>query len=101
MNRYNFTKSDLTGNMTFLNRLGGDRVIPVVLDWAIWNGTCPSAPKGDNNENLSDGACASTQSYCVNASNGEHGYFCRCSKGYTGNPYIKNGCKSMYTSLLI
>ncbi|XP_044318249.1 wall-associated receptor kinase 2-like [Triticum aestivum] len=80
---YNFKKSDLTGNMTFLNRLGGDRVIPVVLDWAIRNGTCPSAPKGDNNENLSDGACASTQSYCVNASNGEHGYFCRCSKGYT------------------
>ena len=37
--------------MTFLNRLGGDRVIPVVLDWAIRNGTCPSAPKGDNNEN--------------------------------------------------
>ncbi|KAM3392691.1 hypothetical protein ACQJBY_013703 [Aegilops geniculata] len=92
---YNFKKSDLTGNMTFLNRLEGDRVIPVVLDWAIRNGTCPLAPKGDNNENLSHGACASTQSYCVNASNGEHGYFCRCSKGYTGNPYIKDGCTNI------
>uniref|UniRef100_A0A8R7P9Q2 Protein kinase domain-containing protein n=1 Tax=Triticum urartu TaxID=4572 RepID=A0A8R7P9Q2_TRIUA len=92
---YYFRKSDLIGNMTFVNRLGGDEVIPVVLDWAIRNGTCPSVPEGVNNENVSHGACVSTQSYCVNASNGAPGYFCRCSKGYTGNPYIIDGCKNI------
>uniref|UniRef100_A0A453AHC2 EGF-like domain-containing protein n=1 Tax=Aegilops tauschii subsp. strangulata TaxID=200361 RepID=A0A453AHC2_AEGTS len=82
--------------MRFINRLGHGPVVPVVLDWAIRDGTCPSAPEGDNSENVPY-ACVSAQSYCVNASNGARGYFCRCSKGYSGNPYIKNGCTSLYT----
>ncbi|EMS52474.1 Wall-associated receptor kinase 2 [Triticum urartu] len=48
---YHFKKTDLIGNMTFINRLGHGPVVPVVLDWAIRDGTCPSAPEGDNNIN--------------------------------------------------
>ncbi|XP_044964045.1 wall-associated receptor kinase 2-like [Hordeum vulgare subsp. vulgare] len=92
---YSFSKNDLIGNMTFLTRFGSGPVVPVVLDWAIRDGTCPSVPHGGNSENVSYGACVSTQSYCVNASNGTPGYFCDCSKGYTGNPYIKNGCTNI------
>uniref|UniRef100_A0A453AH95 Protein kinase domain-containing protein n=5 Tax=Aegilops tauschii subsp. strangulata TaxID=200361 RepID=A0A453AH95_AEGTS len=91
---YHFKKTDLIGNMRFINRLGHGPVVPVVLDWAIRDGTCPSAPEGDNSENVPY-ACVSAQSYCVNASNGARGYFCRCSKGYSGNPYIKNGCTNI------
>uniref|UniRef100_M8B5R8 Wall-associated receptor kinase 1 n=1 Tax=Aegilops tauschii TaxID=37682 RepID=M8B5R8_AEGTA len=48
---YHFKKTDLIGNMRFINRLGHGPVVPVVLDWAIRDGTCPSAPEGDNNIN--------------------------------------------------
>ena len=88
--------------MTFAKRFGEGTVVPLVLDWSISDGRCPPVPQGVDKANIDPyGACVSTQSYCVNASNSVTGYFCNCFEGYTGNPYIKNGCKSMYTSLLI
>ncbi|KAM0830081.1 hypothetical protein ACQ4PT_066451 [Festuca glaucescens] len=92
---YSYSKKDLTGNLTFANRLGQGSVVPVVLDWAIRDGTCPPAPEGEGKESISYGVCVSTSSYCVNASDGATGYFCNCLKGYTGNPYLKNGCKNI------
>ncbi|CAM0901505.1 unnamed protein product [Alopecurus aequalis] len=88
---YTFSREDLIGNMTFANKHHDD-VVPVVLDWAVMNATCPPATKGDGDKNVPYGACVSTNSYCVNASNDAQGYFCNCSKGYTGNPYRKGGC---------
>ncbi|CAM0907915.1 unnamed protein product [Alopecurus aequalis] len=81
--------------MTFAKEYGLGNVVPVVLDWAIRDGTCPPAPAGDAKEFVPYGACVSTSSYCVNASDGATGYFCNCSQGYTGNPFLKNGCKNI------
>lgn len=90
-NRYNFSQSDLVGK-NFANKLVNG-MVPLVLDWAIRNGRCPS-PQHDGNKGIPYGVCVSTHSYYVNSSNGR-GYFCNCSKGYVGNPYEVNGCKSL------
>ncbi|KQJ81868.1 wall-associated receptor kinase 2 [Brachypodium distachyon] len=92
---YKYSKKDLIGNKTLADRLGPSNVIPVVLDWAIRNGSCPSTPSGGDMESVPYGACISTHSNCVNASSGTLGYFCNCSRGYAGNPYILNGCTNI------
>ncbi|XP_078167787.1 wall-associated receptor kinase 3-like [Carex rostrata] len=63
--------------------------MPVVFDWAIGNETCEIA-KG----NRSSYACISDNSVCIDSSNGP-GYFCNCSTGYDGNPYLKGGCQDI------
>lgn len=91
--RYRFSRRDLlrNGTDTFASRVG-KRSIPVVLDWAIRNGSCQSASS----------ACASSNSYCVNATQGP-GYLCKCSQGYAGNPYATgpdDGCTSLCSFLI-
>jgi hypothetical protein len=40
-------------------------------------------------------ACASNHSSCVDTSMG-FGYTCRCDDGYSGNPFVLNGCSRDY-----
>ncbi|CAM0902801.1 unnamed protein product [Alopecurus aequalis] len=84
---YNFTSSDLDG-AAFLRR---NDEVPVVVDFVAGNHSCPRpeqpAPKGY--------ACKSDNSTCVQVPFDGQGYFCRCSHGYQGNPYIPTGCQDI------
>jgi hypothetical protein len=84
---YSFRRQDLVGHLGFISERA-TRGVPVLSDWAIRKSSCPKegamAPQ--------DYACISTNSYCMNASNGP-GYLCSCSKGYKGNPYLREGCQ--------
>nr|CAB3462635.1 unnamed protein product [Digitaria exilis] len=84
---YSFKRHDLEGHLTFIKERA-TRGVPVFADSAIRDGSCPK----DGANATKDYACVSSNSYCVNATNGP-GYLCNCGKGYEGNPYINNGCQ--------
>uniref|UniRef100_A0A0E0QWW2 Protein kinase domain-containing protein n=1 Tax=Oryza rufipogon TaxID=4529 RepID=A0A0E0QWW2_ORYRU len=83
---YNFSLQDLYGYGALERKF--PRGVPLVLDFAIRNDSCPA-----------DGmtlptACRSDNSRCVNATYGP-GYLCKCKDGFDGNPYIPNGCQDI------
>ncbi|RWR74592.1 wall-associated receptor kinase 5-like protein [Cinnamomum micranthum f. kanehirae] len=82
----NFSVFNLS-KTSFLDR---NKQVPVVLDWvASQNEICEAAIK-----NKTDYACLSENSHCNDSINGI-GYLCSCSPGYSGNPYIHEGCKDI------
>uniref|UniRef100_A0A453H6C3 EGF-like domain-containing protein n=1 Tax=Aegilops tauschii subsp. strangulata TaxID=200361 RepID=A0A453H6C3_AEGTS len=64
----------------------------IVIKWAIANLTCETAKQKDTMY-----ACRSSQSYCLNVTHGAifMGYRCKCSSGFQGNPYLKDGCRDI------
>ena len=61
---------------------------PAVINWEIGNKCCLEAEKGG------DYTCGSN-SGCVNSEKGS-GYRCRCNPGYSGNPYLPDGCIGIF-----
>ncbi|EMS67469.1 Wall-associated receptor kinase 4 [Triticum urartu] len=85
---YTFHVADL--NMMLSNKW------PLLLDWAIRDsgGSPLSCAEAASNMPGHKYTCVSNHSECVDSANGP-GYFCNCTLGYEGNPYLANGCTSI------
>ncbi|CAL4985901.1 unnamed protein product [Urochloa decumbens] len=89
---YTFRASDLLQSNN--NRpMETDSTMPLVLDWAIRGNTSISCAQAAATKHVDEYACRSSHSSCINATNGP-GYFCNCTKGYEGNPYVVDGCQN-------
>ena len=86
--KFSFSPANLT---SLLN----NETFPVVLDWAIGNETCEVARKKRN-------YICGANSDCSDLKNGSGpGYRCKCTEGYYGNPYLKDGCQGIYSIYLL
>uniref|UniRef100_A0A0E0LFE7 Protein kinase domain-containing protein n=1 Tax=Oryza punctata TaxID=4537 RepID=A0A0E0LFE7_ORYPU len=68
-------------------RKSSNGTVPVVLNFVVGSETCKEAQMSNRRDTY---ACLSDHSVCVD--DGGPGYVCNCSQGYTGNPYLPNGC---------
>uniref|UniRef100_A0A7C9DYJ8 Wall-associated receptor kinase galacturonan-binding domain-containing protein n=1 Tax=Opuntia streptacantha TaxID=393608 RepID=A0A7C9DYJ8_OPUST len=78
---FNFTLANLTTSPEEM-----PVSFPVVFDWTIGNQTCEVARA--NGDCL---CCNQRGCECIDSKLG--GYLCNCSLGYSGNPYLANGCQ--------
>ncbi|KAF8043609.1 hypothetical protein BT93_A1818 [Corymbia citriodora subsp. variegata] len=90
--QYNFSS-----NMTDTRVLPSH--VPVALEWGISNETFVQMPISggvyQHNVVRSSYWCSHYDSFLENSDNPRPYMQCRCMSGYTGNPYITDGCKDI------
>ncbi|KAL6282760.1 hypothetical protein ACE6H2_013689 [Prunus campanulata] len=81
-------KFNFSGEKSF-RELNNTEMLPMILNWEIGNESCSAAQK------RRDYPCHNGTTECVdrNETSASSGYFCRCSSGYQGNPYLTDGCQ--------
>uniref|UniRef100_A0ACD5ZYJ2 Uncharacterized protein n=1 Tax=Avena sativa TaxID=4498 RepID=A0ACD5ZYJ2_AVESA len=80
-----------------LTKMPRTQTMPMRLDWAIRDTDINSAGSMYSCAQVAsrkDYTCVSSHSVCVDSANGP-GYYCNCTKGYEGNPYLHEGCKNI------
>lgn len=80
-------------NISFDSDLSRKYNYPAVLNWEIGNYSCHEAQR------RGDYACG-RDSRCVDSRRGGGGYTCACKSGYSGNPYLPDGCVGIFPVLL-
>ncbi|XP_015693705.2 wall-associated receptor kinase 2-like [Oryza brachyantha] len=89
---FSFEAADATTDGFYRKNNG---TVPLVLNFVVGEKTCKEAQASGGY------ACAGDHSVCVDVVDGGSGYVCNCSQGYTGNPYLPNGCIGVSGGLVI